>query len=649
MKASGVYVNADDGQAYDVNDATHPLTAPLDVHLQPVWFDADVFIRDVEGSPPDAKGVPTGQYVPSKKMLGYLQLAPRGIVISPEDFSKLLDLQSGLGGPVDCVLDINGSGQKMRVSRVEVNHSLNEANKLVFVTAARGMPVLPKDGSWSLVAHDKTSKEVRPVTDSLVSLVRKGLLGTSEDILNGLFPKEIAAPGQLFKNAVDRLTQFGFLQNTDTQKILYRNPFFNYAENLLHSTKPDLGDAYRLLNSKGVFPNLDNLPSIDLDAAGCATKIIAQGYQMVDKLAVNTLKSLQQQFAPGDSFVFVDKPGVVKVYVEYAKTRKDGTTESPGALNLDLNSAADNWLNKMKDITMVVDLVGMKRLFLIRGKFDTQKGAKPAFNGPEPAGPGDITGPQLIPGKDLQPIVDILEVLEAIGSSGSGYGDIIKQGLKIAMSNSPNNWEYKFQADKEIPVLKFPPPALDGPQVPLRLEAYLKLGCYFNLALPVPPATGLPAPSAGAFVEFGGKLSVMCLTVELATIYAVGTVTLRISADTVKGPGLYMKVGFGVELMVGIPVVGNVSVYYGVGIEISLDTTEITVAAFIVFRGEADLLGGIVTIAIQIEASGKIHKTLSAPTRTDCIAQVTFSIDVSILFVIDIHDTERWQESRQIA
>ena len=43
----------------------------------------------------------------------------------------------------------------------------------------------------------------------------------------------------------------------------------------------------------------------------------------------------------------------------------------------------------------------------------------------------------------------ILEVLEAIGTSAD-YADIVKKGLKIAMSNSPNNWEYKFQADKEI-------------------------------------------------------------------------------------------------------------------------------------------------------------------------------------------------------
>ena len=105
----------------------------------------------------------------------------------------------------------------------------------------------------------------------------------------------------------------------------------------------------------------------------------------------------------------------------------------------------------------------------------------------------------------------------------------------------------------------------------------------------------------------------MCVSLAAATVYAVGQVTLRISADTVKGPGLYMKLGFGIELMVGLPVVGNVSVLYAVGIEMSLDSKDITVAAFILFRGRAELIGGLVTITIQIEAAGKIHRTLTDP------------------------------------
>ena len=256
-----------------------------------------------------------------------------------------------------------------------------------------------------------------------------------------------------------------------------------------------------------------------------------------------------------------------------------------------------------------------------------------------------FTGPQLEFGEALQPVYDILQILLAL--NGGDYAGALSKGLKIAMSNSPNNWEYKFQADKEIPVLRFPPPAADSPVAPLRLEASLKLGCYFNVGLPY-PAGGSPMPSAGGYIEFGAKLSVMCVSVAAATVYAVGTCTMRISADTVSGPGLYLKMGFGVELVVGLPVIGNVSVYFAAGIEISIDTRVIIVGAFILFRGRAELIGGLVTIQIQIEASGKVKRELGSG-RTDCIAQVTFSLDISIFLVINISFSKSFQENRQIA
>ena len=84
---------------------------------------------------------------------------------------------------------------------------------------------------------------------------------------------------------------------------------------------------------------------------------------MVDKAANNVLKSLEQNFPANASFTFIDKPGILKVYVEYASTDKDGNSLGDGKLNFDLNSQANKWVNKMNDITMVIDLVDMKRLF----------------------------------------------------------------------------------------------------------------------------------------------------------------------------------------------------------------------------------------------------------------------------------------------
>lgn len=622
-KTSGFYVDPNDGMPKSI-----PPNQTLEVELIPVYFDADVQIEGV------IQGATDGR-VPSKRMLGYLQKSPRGILIAPYHFRDLLNLQNGLGGPVDCVVNIGESGQLMRITRVEVQPS-EEAGNIVFVSAAKGTPILPKDGSWSVVQHRKSTGEVLPVSNNVVPLIQRGLqMFTGEGVpipLHTNSPLELANATDLFTaNLENRTTQFAFLQNTDTQKVLFRNPYFEKSKKALLSSAPDLADAYRLLNSKGIFPKLDGanpLPRLNLSEFNM--NVIDEGYKLLNNVDPN--KILEQVLPEGPVYFINEKD--VKVYVEYAPKDIHGVKKGDGTAHFDLDSAARKWANKINDITIVVDLLDMKRLFLIRGKMDTEKGSTPAFKTPE-----------LEFGPALKPVYDILQILALLGDGQ--YGDALKKGLKVAMSNSPNNWEYKFQADKEIPLLKFPPPVADNPAAPLRLECFLKLGCYFNVGMPLPPA-GLPMPSGGAFIEFGAKLSVMCVSVAVGTVYAVGTCTLRISADTVRGPGLALKAGFGVELMVGLPVIGNVSVYFAVGIDISIDTRVIVAGAFVLFRGRAELLAGLVTIQILIEASGKISRQLAAGP-TECIAQVTFSVDISIFLIIDISFTKKFEERREIA
>jgi hypothetical protein len=204
------------------------------------------------------------------------------------------------------------------------------------------------------------------------------------------------------------------------------------------------------------------------------------------------------------------------------------------------------------------------------------------------------------------------------------------------MSNKAGTWEYKFA------------PLLDSPTAPLKLEAGLKIGAYFNAALKVTDKSGQLLPTAGGFLGFYGRLSVMCVSLAAATIYAVGQVNLDIGADTKTGPMLKMKFGFGAQIVVGLPVVGNVSVLYMVGVEIYMDTAQVQVSAFLLFQGRAELIGGLVCVTITIEAKGTVTRDLVAK-RTDLAAQVTFGLDISIFLVINISFSESWEESRQIA
>ena len=174
--------------------------------------------------------------------------------------------------------------------------------------------------------------------------------------------------------------------------------------------------------------------------------------------------------------------------------------------------------------------------------------------------------PHLQFGPVLEPVVEILQILATLS------GDDFDRGMNVGMSNSADNWEYKFNCSKEIPVIKFPSPLqlTLNPNPPLKLEAGLKVGFYFNEVLSIPTDLKQLVPACGAYVEFYGRLQVQCFTLAVASVYAVGQVTLGIAADSKAGITLRMKFGFGAEIVVGLPVVANVSVLYMVEVEVTI-------------------------------------------------------------------------------
>lgn len=131
------------------------------------------------------------------------------------------------------------------------------------------------------------------------------------------------------------------------------------------------------------------------------------------------------------------------------------------------------------------------------------------------------------------------------------------------------------------------------------------MGFYFNEKISIATDLKQLVPACGAYVDFYGRMQVMCFTLAAASIYAVGQVNLGIAADTKVGISLRMKFGFGVEIVVGLPVVGNASVLYLMSIEVGIAANSVTVGASMLFRGSAEICGGLVGVTIQIEAGGK--------------------------------------------
>ncbi len=588
-------------------------TAPnhkLDVRMQAVVFDADVHLDNVVsggiGSGPDV-------VVQSRRMLGYVQIAPSSILVPDRIFADMLRFQNGsLGGPVDCTIDVAKSKQRMRLSRVDVNPAVNAAGKSVFVTAARGSLVLPPDGSWSVVRQETSTGDVRPLPpQETVPLIKPN---ASVNYLMS-HPADVYVPTS---NA-----RYGVVQSTGTQKLLFDLPQFTPGDSKLKSAQTYFADAYKLLNSKGPFPNIAN--ALALTNAEKEAEILGEGLM---RMAERTLK-LDTLLPPNYIYPFIDEPGVLRIYAQYKSTDH---TSGQLALGIDSAGAVDKkWKAALSNIRVVVDLGPFTEMVWVDGNFNASSSVATKYD-----------KPHLQFGPDLEPVVEILQVLASLS------GEDFDRGMNVGMSNSADNWEYKFDCSKEIPVIKFPSPAMltVNPNPPLKLEAGLKVGFYFNQVMAIPTDVKQLVPSCGAYVEFYGRLQVQCFTLAVASVYAVGQVTLGIAADSKSGVTLRMKFGFGAEIVVGLPVVANVSVLYMVEVEVTIAEDKIHVAGLLLFRGSAEICGGLIAICIQIEAGGSVDRV---GDETSLTAQVTFSIDVCLLWVIDIDVTEHWEEQRQIA
>lgn len=668
-----------------------------EVICRPVWFDADVEIENVvqgQHAGFEKEGIKTGR-VACKKILGYVQLAPSGVPITPEQFATLLNGQGGsIGGGINCQVSLHNTNQQMRINRFDINASVDKSGNPIFVAAIRGNVLLPKDGAWSMVQHSVGTGEVTPLPESVtVPVIRVGewveeKVVKAADAVKSLV--RIANPTDLVRDVVADTINFGFLQTTGTQKALFLTPAFaNGVHQLMSKTPPLFADAYRLMTGNGIFPNIGDAVSnfgkvvpllkgidnagnaveafkknvledggkkvfelLEIKAEKQADAVVKQGMELLQKGANGLLDKAMKFDVPDFNIPLVDID-VLKIYIDYkTKQKKEPATSYVNSkLNFDIDSFASdmgkNWKSRLNNLAMVVDLGSMEGLMRIKGNFDSKKGKETGYEGqPGGIGEGGLPYPEIEFHDDLKPVIDLLQMLGEL--SAGDYKDVMQKGLKIAMSNAGEIWEYKFEAVKELPLVRFPPTKqlYEAPTTPLKLEASMGLGVYFNAALKVTTDLNQLLPTAGAFIQFHGGLSVMCVSLAAATIYAKGAVDLRIGANTQVGPTLDMKFGFGAEIVVGLPVVGNASLLYMVSVEMHIDSAVIRVVAGMLFRGHAELLGGLVGVTVMIEAKGIIERT---GNETNCSAQVTFALDISIFLVIDISFSKTWGEERQVA
>ena len=88
----------------------------------------------------------------------------------------------------------------------------------------------------------------------------------------------------------------------------------------------------------------------------------------------------------------------------------------------------------------------------------------------------------------------------------------------------------------------------------------------------------------------------------------------------------------------------------GIGIEYENSSKGHAFFVFMFFKGEAELLGGLIAIAISVEAKGGQQTELEdGVEKTYAMCVVEFAVEVSLAFVINIEFSVTWEEQKQLS
>jgi hypothetical protein len=113
------------------------------------------------------------------------------------------------------------------------------------------------------------------------------------------------------------------------------------------------------------------------------------------------------------------------------------------------------------------------------------------------------------------------------------------------------------------------------------------------------------------------------------------------------GPNIFIEAGLGLGLGIDLSVAsGSASIV--VGLSLNVTTTAVTIAATLTGNAQVEVLGGVASASLTLNAA--IMITIEAsPRQADLAAQVSVGIHISICWVINISFDGSWGFSESIA
>jgi hypothetical protein len=545
---------------------------------QPVLFDADVGVApSVNVTAGAFRGVPAFEtqqltLVPSRDLVGYLQLLPVGSPPMPAQLATLVGQFGPFTPAVSCTVEAgkfgSGAGTVLRCSAFEIDavttgQGGNASQE--FGVALRGAPQIPRGGGWSLgVRHYTDQAPAALPSDFPVPVVQNN---------NDTSRWHIADVADL-----DSLPQpasyYSLLHATGTNKVLFEAPQIPAAAGpglvpglqfpqlpsalpggIVNPGSPNLGDLAAILNSTGLFPELaaalslltsNELPQIDTIPSGFK---YAKSY------------TFPADAAGSPSTTTIVDLGVITITLAYGDTTKSPPTLAQLDYTVD-SSASPSWTLSLKTLSFLVTVpaFGSDPVLTITGGFYGDENTKPG-----------LTNLDVTFGSALSAVQAVFSDLQALAAYLPGG---VGADLDVAISDGKLTVSDTFSiADLPLGFGQLSDISLDlGLQVAL---SPLSVDFLVGLGAPDNPFNWIASPLAGnGLMTFGVQQSL---------------------------PAFVIQAGIGLGLAIDLGIASG-SASITIAVELDASTASITLVATLTGQASVDVLDGLVSASLTLSA-----------------------------------------------
>jgi hypothetical protein len=451
-----------------------------------------------------------------------------------------------------------------------------------FVMTAWGSPQFPYGGQWSFLKQTGPGTAPELVDTDLGVPLIRA--GAVPTPPPPTSPYRFADPEDL-ADPTSPASDYGIVHATGTQRVFFPRPKIEAtAPNQITSlVPPTLADPYSLANSVGLFPRTD--AAIPFPDANYSLGISAGGAIKLQ------LPSPSFPVSVGERTI--SQAGGVRAYADYAGSQ----------VTIAIDSAAPvSWSFKLQDVNIATSSTLMGEVLRLKATVEAAQNIET-----------HLTNTQMIFGGALGPVQDILSFLTALG---------FPSPLNVSMTN-----QVKVKAGLKIPMddelNKFLPPG--GPQ-------FDDTDVVVSLVI--------DNPISEADFELGATL---LIPTPFDPLMAVGLIKIQIQMSTASGNTFTLTVGAGLGVSFKLAGFG-VTAYFAETMFFIAGDMVLGFGVGLLIKGSINL--EIVSVDVSVEAKMAVLKVTCPDTTIYGAAQVTFAIEITICWVIDI-DIEIQAEADQ--